>query len=82
MVPRKGTGGERCRETGYKGRIGFYEVLQVTDDLKEMILMGSSTLDIRRKAIEDGMLTLRASGLHKIAAGQTSIEEVLKETVR
>jgi type IV pilus assembly protein PilB len=44
--------------------------------------MGSSTLDIRRKAIEDGMLTLRASGLHKIAAGQTSIEEVLKETVR
>jgi type IV pilus assembly protein PilB len=82
VVPRKGTGCERCRETGYKGRIGLYEVLQVTDDLKEMILMGSSTLDIRRKAIEDGMLTLRASGLHKIAAGQTSIEEVLKETVR
>ncbi len=82
VVPRKGAGCERCRETGYKGRVGLYEVLQVTDDLKEMILMGSSTLDIRRKAIEDGMLTLRASGLHKIAAGQTSIEEVLKETVR
>jgi type IV pilus assembly protein PilB len=82
VVPRKGAGCERCRETGYKGRVGLYEVLQVTDDLREMILMGSSTLDIRRKAIEDGMLTLRASGLHKIAAGQTSIEEVLKETVR
>ena len=82
VVPRKGAGCERCRETGYKGRVGLYEVLQVTDDLKEMILMGSSTLDIRRKAIEDGMLTLRSSGLHKIAAGQTSIEEVLKETVR
>ncbi|HIE92772.1 MAG TPA: type IV-A pilus assembly ATPase PilB [Acidobacteria bacterium] len=82
VVPRKGAGCERCRETGYKGRVGLYEVLQVTDDLREMILRGSSTLDIRRKAIEDGMLTLRASGLHKIAAGQTSIEEVLKETVR
>lgn len=82
VVPRRGTGCERCRETGYKGRVGLYEVLQVTDDLKEMILMGSSTLEIRKKAIEDGMLTLRSSGLHKIAAGQTTIEEVLKETVK
>lgn len=82
VVPRRGVGCERCRDTGYKGRVGLYEVLQVTDDLKEMILMGSSTLEIRKKAIDDGMLTLRSSGLHKIAAGQTTIEEVLKETVK
>ncbi len=82
VVPRRGVGCERCRETGYKGRVGLYEVLQVTDDVKEMILMGASTLDLRKKAIEDGMLTLRHSGLHKIAAGQTTIEEVLKETVK
>ncbi|MDA1093728.1 MAG: type IV-A pilus assembly ATPase PilB [Acidobacteria bacterium] len=82
VMPRRGVGCERCRETGYKGRVGLYEVLEMTNDLREMILMGSSTLEIRKKAVEDGMLTLRTSGLHKIAAGQTTIEEVLKETVK
>ena len=80
VVPRKGVGCEKCRDTGYKGRIGLYEVMQVTDDLREMILVGASTLELRRAAIEQGMLTLRVSGLRKIAAGQTSMEEVLKET--
>ncbi len=82
VMPRRGVGCERCRETGYKGRVGLYEVLEMTNDLREMILMGSSTIEIRQKAVEDGMLTLRTSGLHKIAAGQTTIEEVLKETVK
>ena len=82
VVPRKGAGCERCNDTGYKGRIGLYEVLKITDDLGELILLGASTLELRRKAIELGMLTLRSSGLRKIAAGQTSIEEVLKETVK
>ena len=82
VVPRKGAGCEKCNDTGYKGRIGLYEVMQVTDTLREMILVGASTLELRRAAIEHGMLTLRASGLRKIAAGRTSVEEVLKETVQ
>ena len=82
LVPRKGVGCETCNDTGYKGRIGLYEVMSVTNELREMILVGASTLELRRTAIEQGMLTLRASGLRKIAAGQTSIEEVLKETVK
>ncbi len=82
VVPRKGAGCETCNDTGYKGRIALYEVMEVTTELREMILVGASTLELRRSAIEHGMLTLRVSGLRKIAAGQTSIEEVLKETVK
>ena len=82
VVPLRGVGCEKCNDTGYEGRIGLYEVMQVTDDLREMILAGASTLDLRRTAIANGMLTLRDSGLRKIAAGQTSIEEVLKETMK
>ena len=82
VVPRKGAGCETCNDTGCKGRIALYEVMAVTDTLREMILVGASTLELRRSAIEHGMLTLRASGLRKIAAGQTSVEEVLKETVK
>ena len=82
VVPLKGAGCEKCHETGYKGRIALYEVMEVNTDLREMILVGASTLELRRSAIEHGMLTLRASGLRKIAAGQTSVEEVLKETVK
>jgi len=82
VVPLKGVGCEKCNDTGYKGRIGLYEVMAITDELREMILVGASTLDLRRTAIEHGMLTLRGSGLRKIAAGQTSIEEVVKETVK
>ena len=82
VVPRKGVGCEKCNDTGYKGRIGLYEVMQVTNEVREMILVGASALELRRTAIEHGMLTLRASGLRKIAAGRTSVEEVLKETVK
>ena len=82
VVPRRGVGCESCNDTGYKGRVGLYEVMPITDELREMILLGASTLELRRKAIEHGLLPLRASGLRKIAAGQTSVEEVLKETVQ
>jgi type IV pilus assembly protein PilB len=78
----KGTGCDRCNKTGYKGRVGLYEVMEITDELRELILVGASSLELRRKAVEDGMITLRGSGLRKISAGMTSIEEVLRETVR
>jgi len=77
----KGKGCATCNNTGYKGRIGLYEVMEVTDEIRELILIGASALELRKKAIEDGMITLRESGLHKIRAGVTTIEEVVRETV-
>jgi type IV pilus assembly protein PilB len=65
----------------FKGRVGLYEVMEVTDDIRELILIGASALELRKRAIEDGMITLRESGLHKIRAGITTIEEVVRETV-
>jgi type IV pilus assembly protein PilB len=78
----KGTGCDKCNGTGYKGRVGLYEVMDITDELRELVLVGASALELRRKAIEEGMITLRGSGLRKIKDGVTSVEEVLRETVR
>ncbi len=77
----KGQGCSVCNNTGYKGRVGLYEVMEVTDEIRELILIGASALELRKKAIEDGMITLRESGLHKIRGGITTIEEVVRETV-
>jgi len=77
----KGKGCPSCNDTGYKGRIGLYEVMEVTDEIRELILIGASSLELRKKSIEDGMITLRESGLYKIRNGVTTIEEVLRETV-
>jgi type IV pilus assembly protein PilB len=77
----KGKGCSTCNNTGYKGRIGLYEVLEVTDEIRELILIGASALELRKKAIDDGMISLRESGLYKIRNGVTTIEEVVRETV-
>jgi len=77
----KGKGCASCNDTGYKGRIGLYEVMEITDEIRELILIGASSLELRKKSIEDGMISLRESGLQKIRAGVTTIEEVLRETV-
>jgi type IV pilus assembly protein PilB len=77
----KGRGCQTCNGTGYKGRVGLYEVMEMTDELRELILIGASALELRKKAIEDGMVTLRESGLYKIRNGITTIEEVVRETV-
>jgi type IV pilus assembly protein PilB len=77
----KGRGCEVCLNTGFKGRVGLYEVMEVTDDLRELIIIGASAIELRRKAIELGMITLRESGLCKLREGITTIEEVVKETV-
>jgi type IV pilus assembly protein PilB len=82
VVPKKGAGCEKCNNTGYKGRVGLYEVMEVTDELRELILVGASGLELRRKAVEEGMLTLRMSGLRKVKDGLTTIEEVARETVK
>jgi type IV pilus assembly protein PilB len=77
----KGRGCPTCNNTGYKGRVGLYEVMEITDAMREMILTGASSIELKNKAIEEGMITLRGSGLRKIKAGQTSVEEVVRETV-
>ena len=70
-----------CGGKGYKGRIALYEVMQMTAGVREMILQGGSTDEIRIKANNEGMLTLRQSGLQKVRDGMTSLEEVLKVTL-
>ena len=77
----KGKGCSTCNNTGYKGRIGLYEVMEINDEIRELILIGASALELRKKAIEDGMITLRESGLQKIRDGLTTLEEVVRETV-
>jgi type IV pilus assembly protein PilB len=77
----RGRGCKNCNGTGYKGRIGLYEVMEITEELRELIIIGASAMELRRKAIELGMITLRESGLCKLRDGVTTIEEVVKETV-
>jgi len=77
----RGRGCKVCNNTGYKGRIGLYEVMEITEELRELIIIGASAMELRRKAIELGMITLRESGLYKLREGITTIEEVVKETV-
>jgi type IV pilus assembly protein PilB len=71
-----------CNNTGYKGRIGLFEVMEISDEIKDLILTKAQSREIKAKAIDQGMVTLRRSGLNKIRQGITSIEEVLRETVR
>jgi type IV pilus assembly protein PilB len=77
----KGQGCPTCGNRGYKGRCGLYEVLEITDELRELILVGASALELKRKAIDQGMISLRRSGLIKAALGMTTLEEVIRETV-
>ncbi len=82
VIPKNGAGCEGCNQTGYKGRVGLYEVMEITDALRELILVGASGLELKRKAVEEGMISLRRSGLRKVIDGVTTIEEVVRETVR
>ncbi len=78
----KAKGCAACNHTGYKGRVGLFEVMEISEEIKEMIISMASTSELRRKAIEEGMYTLRMSGLEKVKKGLTSIEEVVRETVK
>jgi type IV pilus assembly protein PilB len=78
---KRGRGCEACKNTGYKGRIGLFEVLQFSDEIRDMILSGASSIELKRRAIEEGMVTLRNAGLGKVRDGTTTLEEVLRETV-
>jgi type IV pilus assembly protein PilB len=75
-----GKGCDACNHTGYKGRKGIYELMRITDPLRELINERAPTVVLKQKAIELGMITLRQDGLRSIFAGDTTIEEVLKYT--
>ena len=77
----KGRGCEKCANTGYKGRVGLFEVMDMSDDMRELVLSGATAMELRRKAIEEGMVSLRQSGLQKIREGLTTIDEVVRETI-
>jgi type IV pilus assembly protein PilB len=77
----KGAGCRVCNGTGYKGRVALYEVMRFTDSLKEMVLQGSSTAELKVAAIKGGMVTLRMSGISKVLDGVTTTEEILRVTM-
>jgi type IV pilus assembly protein PilB len=77
----KGKGCAICSGTGYKGRVGLYEVMTMKEEVKELVLSRSSTSEVKKEAIRMGMKTLRQSGIHKVKEGLTTIEEVLRATM-
>ena len=76
----QGKGCEQCTSTGYKGRIALYEVMPMYEEIREFVLNGASTAELKRECMRLGMLTLRASGLLRLKEGMTTIEEVLRVT--
>jgi type IV pilus assembly protein PilB len=81
FVPVHGTGCASCGGTGYRGRVALYEVMPLGDQLREMIVTGATALELKRTAIQSGMVTLRQAGLIHAARGTTSIEEILRVTI-
>jgi len=77
----KGKGCAICSGTGYKGRVGLYEVMPMKEEVKELVLSRSSSSEIKKEAMRLGMKTLRQSGIHKVKEGLTTIEEVLRATM-
>jgi type IV pilus assembly protein PilB len=81
FVCMRGTGCSACNNTGYKGRVGFYQVMPMREEIKELILNGANTAEIKRESMRIGIKTMRQSGLTKLKEGVTSFEEVLRITV-
>jgi type IV pilus assembly protein PilB len=80
LVIYKGRGCEDCAGTGYRGRLAFYEVMSMTEEVRAAIIAHASTDELRKMAIAGGMVPLRLGGLQKVREGQTTIEEVLRVT--
>ena len=77
----RGSGCDKCNNSGYKGRLGLYELLIMTDELRDMVVRNASTEEIRNVARRGGMITLRDSGMISIFDGSTTTEEVIRETI-
>jgi len=81
FVPQHGTGCLNCGGTGFRGRIALYEVMPVTEGLKEQIIGGGTAIELKRVALQEGMISLRQSGIIHVARGTTTLEEVLRVTM-
>ncbi len=79
--PKKGAGCKICNNTGFKGRVALYEVMRFSEDLREMVLQGASTAELKAASIKNKMMTLRMSGIQKIMQGVTTAEEVGRVTM-
>ena len=77
----RGKGCEKCNRTGYKGRLGIYELLIMNDEMRDMIIRNASTEELREAARRNGMVTLRDSGMEAIFGGLTTADEVIRETI-
>ena len=71
---------DACLQTGYSGRCGIYELMPITDELRQLVLQNVDSGTIKREAVRQGMVTLRDDGGLKVMAGETTIEEVLRVT--
>jgi type IV pilus assembly protein PilB len=76
----QGVGCSTCSDTGYKGRVGLYEVMPIDDQIRELILEGGSAAEIKEVAVANGMQTLRMAALNKLVEGATTVDEVLRVT--
>jgi len=81
FMPVRGSGCPSCGGTGYRGRVALYEVMPLNDQIREMIVTGATAIELKRQAIQSGMVTLRQAGLIHAARGTTSIEEILRVTI-
>jgi len=79
--PSRGRGCDRCNGTGYKGRVGLFEVMEMTEGLRELVVSNAGVAELRRQAIKEGMHTLRRAGLMKVVEGATTLDEVVRETM-
>jgi len=77
----RGTGCPNCGGTGFRGRSALYEMMEMTDAIRELVLSGASATELKRQAMIDGMTTLRQSGIDKVRQGTTTVEEVLRVTM-
>ncbi len=77
----RGTGCDVCNNTGYKGRVGLFELMIITDKLRDMIMTNASVDEMRIEAQSNGMVTLRDAGLAFVSQGVTTADEILRETI-
>jgi type IV pilus assembly protein PilB len=81
VVPQRGRGCGRCGGSGYRGRLGVFEVMEISDRLRQMVMANAGVLELKQCAIDEGMDTLRQAGLRQVAAGLTTVEEIARETI-
>jgi type IV pilus assembly protein PilB len=77
----RGSGCDGCNNTGYKGRVGLFELMIMNDDLRDMVMRSASTDELRERARSYGMVTLRDAGMSAARAGTTTLDEVVRETI-